>query len=372
MSVMMLSTLALWATCHVCGPQQPAPAPSPVVSPAPARADGVVRVMQFNIWQEGTSVVGGFDKVVDVIVASDADVIALSEVRNYKQVDLHTRLVAALAKKGRKFYGRYGGGDVGVISRWPITKTDVVADGTSLDRGSIIAYHLRDAGGRSLVVCSAHLDYRDYAIYLPRGYDGNSFKMIDTDGDGEPDPVRDPKRLHAMDKASARDEALGAFLDYVKREKLTKQRVILAGDFNECSHLDWTEATRDMFSHNGVVIGWQNSLLLRDAGFRDSWRQLYPNPVTHPGATWPSPAWQKESTSWAPKVDERDRIDFIYHNGGGLEPKQAWIVGSREYFVRNERATPSTADPFALTKIAWPSDHKALMVDFTWAKKTVR
>ena len=36
-------------------------------------------------------------------------------------------------------------------------------------------------------------------------------------------------------------------------------RVIVAGDFNECSHLDWTEATKDLCGHNGVVMPWKNS-----------------------------------------------------------------------------------------------------------------
>ena len=338
------------------------------VAPQPqarhAKPEGAVRVMAFNLWQEGTSVPGGFDKIVAVVVASQADVVAISEVRNYQGRDLHGRLVKALAAKGQGYHGKFGGGDVGVLSRWPVVKTDVVVDGRTIERGSIIAYYLRDPGGRELVVCSAHLDYRNYAVYLPRGYDGNSFKEMDADGDGTPDAVTELEQLHAMDKASARDDALKAFVAYVKKQGLSKRDVILAGDFNECSHLDWTKATRELFSHNGVVIEWQNSMRLHEAGFRDSWRQLYPNPVTHPGATWPSPAWQKGSTSWAAKVDERDRIDFIYHNGRGLTPQRAWLVGPKQYYVRNQLVAPATSDPFALTALPWPSDHKAVMVDF--------
>tara|TARA_R110002072_G_scaffold25443_6_gene85214 strand:+ start:175092 stop:176177 length:1086 start_codon:yes stop_codon:yes gene_type:complete len=361
---MMLATLLSLLPCQAEAAQQPAS--QNVTVP---KAKDVVRIMEFNLWQEGTSVAGGFDKIVDVILASQADVVAMSEVRNYKQSDLHDRLVAALAKKGERFHGKFGGGDVGLISRWPIVKTDIVADSTSLDRGSIIAFYLRHPTGRELVVCSAHLDYRNYAVYLPRGYDGNSFKMMDANGDQEPDPVTDLDTIHAMDKASSRDDALRAFVAYVKREKLGRRAVILAGDFNECSHLDWTEATRDLFSHNGVVIEWQNSLLLQKSGFRDSWRELYPNPVTHPGATWPSPAWQRDSTSWAAMVDERDRIDFIYHNARGLQAQRAWIVGSPHYYVKNELRAPKTEDAFALAEIAWPSDHKGLLVDFLLIKE---
>ena len=297
---MMLATLLSLLPCQAEAAQQPAS--QNVTVP---KAKDVVRIMEFNLWQEGTSVAGGFDKIVDVILASQADVVAMSEVRNYKQSDLHDRLVAALAKKGEVFHGRFGGGDVGLISRWPIVKTDIVADSTSLDRGSIIAFYLRHPTGRELVVCSAHLDYRNYAVYLPRGYDGNSFKVIDANGDQEPDPVTDLDTIHAMDKASS----------------------------------------------------------------RDGWRELYPNPVTHPGATWPSPAWQRDSTSWAAMVDERDRIDFIYHNARGLQAQRAWIVGSPHYYVKNELRAPKTEDAFALAEIAWPSDHKGLLVDFLLIKE---
>ena len=361
---MILAALSLLLPCQAGAAQEPTPQHQALPKPK-----DVVRVLEFNLWQEGTSVEGGFDKIVDVILASQADVVAMSEVRNYKQVDLHARLLLALAKKGETFHGKFGGGDVGVISRYPVVKTEIVADSTSLDRGSIIAFYLRHPDDRELVVCAAHLDYRNYAIYLPRGYDGNSFKMIDANGDQQPDPVTDVAKLHAMDKASARDDALRAFVAYVKRKKLDRRAVILAGDFNECSHLDWTAATRDLFDHNGVVIEWQNSLLLQRSGFRDSWRELYPNPVTHPGATWPSPAWQRSSTSWAPKVDERDRIDFIYHNGRGLKAQRAWIVGSPQYYVKNELATIETEDAFALAEMAWPSDHKGLLVDFALSKQ---
>ncbi|MCR9247454.1 MAG: endonuclease/exonuclease/phosphatase family protein [bacterium] len=351
---MMLSSL-VWSLCLQAGAVEQ--------ETAPTKPDGVVRVMQFNIWQEGTSVDGGFDKIVDVIVASQADVVALSEVRNYQGADLHERLLAALRQKGEAFHGRYGGGDVGVLSRWPIDKAELIVDGRQIARGSIVAFHLR-IDAEPLVICSAHLDYKNYATYLPRGYDGNSFEMIDEDGDGEPDPVTDVKKLHRMDQASARDDALRAFLKYVKQNRMARCPVVLAGDFNECSHLDWTAATRDHWGHNGVAINWRNSVLLHKAGFRDCWRELYPDPLTHPGATWPSVAFGKKTTTWTPKADERDRIDFIYHNGQGIRPQAAWVVGSRRYHCRDEVVTMKPKDRFALTTLPWPSDHKGVMVDF--------
>ena len=336
---------------------------APSAAPDPAPNTPSLRILAFNLWQEGTSVEGGFEKIVDVIAASDADVIAMNEVRNYDGVDLHGRLKQALFAKGKPYRGTYVGGDVGVLSRYPIVRAETIFDDPERARGSLVGYWLDVPGAGEVLVAPVHLDYKNYAIYGPRGYDGNTFKVIDPDGDGVPNPITDLAELHAMDAASGRDEIVQAFLEYAEAHAEPGRSMILAGDFNECSHLDWTAATQDLYSHNGVVIEWKNSLRLHNAGFRDAWRELYPDPVTHPGATWPSEAYGKASTSWAPLVDERDRIDLVYYRGG-LEPAAAWVVGSPRYFVFNELAEPNTACPFALTDLPWPSDHKAVMVEF--------
>ena len=331
---------------------------------APAKSADAIRVMQFNIWQEGTSVKGGFEMIADLIAASNADLVALSEVRNYNDKDFHQRLLAALQLRGCHYYAKYAGGDVGLLSRWPIEKAEPVADETASDHGSVMAYHLRHPNGSKVIFCTAHLDYLNYATYLPRGYDGNSFKMIDPDGDGKPNPVTDLREIHAMDAASKRDESIESFLRYAKKAAGKKATVFLVGDFNECSHLDWTAATKDLWSHNGVIIDWKNSKRLSKAGFIDAWRELFPNPVTHPGATWPSPAFGREKTTWTPKADERDRIDFVYSNQRGVKPVAAWIVGPQSYSLFDRVEPCTTSDPFALTDHPWPSDHKGILVDF--------
>ena len=56
---------------------------------------------------------------------------------------------------------------------------------------------------------------------------------------------------------------------------------------NEPSHLDWKENTKNLWDHNGTVVRWDCSVLLENAGFKDAYRTKYPNPVTHPGFTFP-------------------------------------------------------------------------------------
>ena len=334
---------------------------------APAETNSL-RVLAFNVWQEGTKVEGGFEKIIDILLAADADVIALSEIRNYQGVDWLERAKQALRTRGETYHGDFVAGDVGVLSRWPIARAETIFFDPAKARGSLVGYWLQNPAGGELFVASAHLDYKNYAIYLPRGYDGNTFKIIDPDGDGEPNPVTDLERLHAMDEASGRDDILEAFVAFTNEQVDAETPIILAGDFNECSHLDWTAATRDLYSHNGVAIEWRNSRMLAEHGFRDTWRERHPDPVTHPGATWPSEAWKTPSTSWTPKVDERDRIDFIYLR----DPTKTWsvrnaaIAGSPRYYVFDTLRENRSACPFALRDLPWPSDHKGVLVDFEY------
>ncbi|SPW32840.1 Uncharacterised protein [Elizabethkingia miricola] len=58
-------------------------------------------VMQFNIWQEGTQVSGGYDAIVNEISDRDPDFVTLSEVRNYNNTSFDQRIVASLKAKGK-------------------------------------------------------------------------------------------------------------------------------------------------------------------------------------------------------------------------------------------------------------------------------
>lgn len=50
--------------------------------PSTARAEEFT-ILQWNIWQEGTMVKGGYDAIVEEIVRLKPDFVTLSEVRNY-------------------------------------------------------------------------------------------------------------------------------------------------------------------------------------------------------------------------------------------------------------------------------------------------
>ncbi len=330
--------------------------PQPIQANNPPEGK-IIRVLQFNIWQEGTVVEGGFQAVVDEIIRTQADLVCLSEVRNYNNTLLNQRLVEALEAKGFRYYAEKSL-DSGILSRYPIRQQwdfFPVKD----DKGSITKA-LIDMEGHQVALYSAHLDYRNCSLYLPRGYDGSSWDEL-------PTPITDTMLIAVDNLKSNRDEAIDAFIKDAETEKQKGRIVILGGDFNEPSCLDWTKETRNLADHRGVVIKWRNTAELAKAGFVDAYRQMFPNPVTHPGFTFPADntAVPIKKLAWSPKADDRDRIDFIfYHPDPRLQIRDVKLVGPRGSVVRNQRIQESGSDPFDIPSGIWPTDHKAVLATF--------
>src|SRR5262245_33457351 len=65
--------------------------------------------------------------------------------------------------------------------------------------------------------------------------------------------------------------------------------VFLTGDFNSPSHLDWTPAVDAVRDEVRYPVEWPVAKALADAGFRDSYREVHPDPVAVPGFTWTPP-----------------------------------------------------------------------------------
>lgn len=319
-----------------------------------------LKVLQLNIWQEGTKVENGFDAIIDEIIHTDADIVLLSEVRNYNNCPLIPRVTEALKQKGALYYGNAPTKlDVGIISKFPqADQTEIYPDGNG--SGSILRVTMQ-VGKQCVAVYSAHLNYTNYACYLPRGYDGMTWEKL-------PARATDADSVLIANRRSWRDESITVFLEKVRQDIDRKHRVILGGDFNEPSHLDWQDDSKDLWDHNGLIINWDCSTLLYNDGFRDAYRMVYPNVLTHPGFTFPSdnPDLPVKNLTWAPDADERDRIDFIYYYPmPGFKPKKAWVVGPRNSIVRNERKAETSKDKFIQPKGTWPSDHKGVLVEFS-------
>lgn len=109
--------------------------------------------------------------------------------------------------------------------------------------------------------------------------------------------------------------------------------VVMGGDFNSGSHLDWVESTKD--AHFGKVVEWPVSKAMEAAGFIDSFREAKPDPTTSLEGTW---GWQNEDII-------SDRIDYIYYRGQGLRTITSKIVMDDPlggFFNSDHRAILST------------------------------
>lgn len=317
-----------------------------------------IKVLQINIWQETTMVKGGFNGLVDEIIRLDPDIVLMSEVRNYKGIQFVPRLRDALRLKGKAYHGETSKLDVGILSKHPILKQGPNCP-EAPDAGSVLKA-LIDIGGRTIAVYSAHLDYTHYACYLPRGYDGVTWKKMRQ-------PITDATTIEKANHESMRDEAIRHVISDARKEIEKGHPVFLGGDFNEPSHLDWREDTKELYDHRGAVVGWDCSVLLEEAGFEDSYRVKYPNPVTHPGFTYPADNADAslERLDWAPDADGRDRIDFIYYYPAkGIKLKDVSVVGPRGSIVRNQRTDEKTKDKIVEPHSVWPSDHKGVLATF--------
>lgn len=201
---------------------------------------------------------------------------------------------------------------------------------------------LRDDEGREFEAWSIWLDYRAPV----------QWKAVD-------DPEATDEELLECDtnKSTRFAEAQALLDDLDGRGRLDSQvPVLVGGDWNSSSHLDWTEETAKVFSHRRALplpIG----RLMESAGFADTFRVVHPNPVTHPGNTW-TPRGDKREDG---KADPPERIDRLYVKNAmgrmGLLPVKATI------FPRDMKDAQAPRG-----KAIFPSDHAATLIEFRWVE----
>lgn len=319
------------------------------------------KVMQFNIWQEGTVVPGGYEALVSQIIQADADFVTLSEVRNYNDTRFCDRITESLKDSGYVYYS-FLSEDSGLISRYPIKESNTIYP-LNNDEGS--AYRaLIDMDGQEVALYTCHLDYRHCTYYDVYGYSGTTWQKRE--------PLLDIDSILADNVESKRDDAMKAIIAAALADRKEGRLVFIGGDYNEPSHLDWTEETKDMYNHQGLVIPWTVATLLDENGFIDTYREIYPNPVTHPGFTFPSanPYVDIKKLLWAAESDERERVDYIhYAPNPNLKLNNIIIWGPKESIKEGQVVIEESEDVFKIGHGIWPTDHKAVLATFTYTKQ---
>ncbi|WP_405826137.1 HAD-IA family hydrolase [Streptomyces sp. NBC_01390] len=267
-----------------------------------------LRVMSWNLWLGGTQVADHREKQLKVIAESGADVVGLQETYGNSAQELAEAL---------GWHHHRAGTNLGVISRYPITARlgdpDVGFYGAT-------GVRIRLDEGLEVDVWSAHLDCAPYGPYDAR-FDGLPAAELVARESGRLEQIREI--LRRITESVADDSA----------------PVVLVGDFNTPSHLDWPG------------VRWPVTKAAEEAGLRDSYREVHPDPVRDPGHTWSPIHVEHEDGSGRP--EPQDRIDFVLHNGRGLR-----VLESRAVVSGAVRVWPEVADN------VWPSDHAAVLTTF--------
>jgi endonuclease/exonuclease/phosphatase (EEP) superfamily protein YafD len=152
-----------------------------------------------------------------------------------------------------------------------------------------------DVEGQELLLVNTWLHY------LPNSFEG--FKTM------SPDSL-------IANEGPTRLKEITAIISAVDRLKTSlKIPVIIGGDFNSPSHLDWVESTKEF--HYGKVVAWPVSTLMQERDYIDSFREAHPDPTQTLEGTW---------GYLSPREIISDRIDFVYYKGQNLKTISSKIV----------------------------------------------
>ncbi|KAK6753495.1 hypothetical protein RB195_012843 [Necator americanus] len=187
---------------------------------------------------------------------------------------------------------------------------------------------------------AAHLDYKSFGPYAAYNKMVTSLDQIMI---GE-EPTHRLGRAQNMEEIRLHPK-IGQWLN-----KSDVVPVILAGDFNSPSHLDWTNETS--LNHGDWIIEWPATKIAEEMGLSDSFREVHPNVTEVPGHTWSTV--NKFIPDWEFQIPEpQDRIDFIFYKGN-IVPTESFLYSGAEPIV----AMPNHKDN------DYPSDHYALITEF--------
>lgn len=242
-------------------------------------------VLAWNIWHGGHSKAYGqkaCDGIIGVLKKSQADVILMVE----------TYGAAPMVADSLGYNYHLISDNLCIFSRYPIVKEYAFPDqiGTFNFGGVEI-----DMDGTPVRLFDTWIHYLPDARLVPTG--------------------KTEEEILAWDDAGTRDEEIRKILAVLKPmiAETDSIPIIMGGDFNSHSHLDWTEATKDMYNHGGAVVNWTVSKEIAAANFKDSFREINPDPVKNLGVTWLTDADSLET------VNRQDRIDYIYYQGKTIQ-----------------------------------------------------
>lgn len=282
-----------------------------------------MRVMTLNIWVGGESGKQPLDQMVKVVQAAQADLVAIQESHGEERNGKKPDAAQAMAEKLSWHYFDQGDEDTGIISRYPIARHTPRKWGAAVELPS----------HRRVWMFNAHFIHTPYQPYQLLRIPYNDAPFIKTEQEA------------VAEARAARGRKVAAMLAEVERVRSDNTPIFIAGDFNEPSSLDWTEAVWRA-GRSPAAVRWPSTAAMLDAGFLDAYREIHPDPLKSPGFTW------TPTTADDDPLDRHDRIDFVFVGGRGAKVQNAEIVGES-----TERAD--------IVVTPYPTDHRGVVATVT-------
>lgn len=308
--------------------------------------NATLRILSYNIYWGGYQ--KDLEETIEVIRKSGADLVGIQENVNREYEDQTPEIAKALGfsyvrhavldaleefgAKGNKLRARWTQqAGQSTLSRHPITAQSPGGSGIQVELPS----------GEKVWMFNTHLWHYPYAPYQLMKVGYYQGDLIDPD---TPDA-----ELQAINSARiAHETEINKVLWDIKSILSSGEPVFLTGDFNEPSHLDWTIESAQAGLHP-LKVSFPTSIQVTEAGLKDAFRELFPDPVTVPGFTWPAGTYPETPDSSV--ADPEDRIDFIYFTGEKVQ-------------VKNVQRLGEAADTSDISFVNYPSDHRAVLATF--------
>ncbi len=293
-----------------------------LLSPA-AHAVDSLNVMSFNVWTAEDSRAGR-DGIVAAVLAGEADLVGFQEMGGRAGSTIATTL------------GMNYDFESMIASRYSIVDTTFT-----------YGVKLELEPGEEAYAFNVHLHHEPYGPYQLNGLEYFGGALYDPSNAADIEAV-------VRDQIAARDGVLTSVLNEMQTALSSGLPVFLTGDFNEASHLDWTQAAMTAGVHNAVVP-WPASIKVENAGLIDSYREVYPNEVTAPGNTWSpvfGPDYLYQGGPNDGLLEPQDRIDFVHYAGIGVSATGSSTVGPEDGISDIGLAA------------GFPSDHRAVVTSF--------
>ena len=307
-------------------------AASKIAAPAvfsPKMLEQGVAAMTWNLWFGGCHSNDGHAKQVAYLQEFPHSIVALQECFGAHGRQLAAAMGWNIAQQGH---------DTAVISPYPLSLHH-----TETDSFATCATVFTPNG--AVTVWSVHLWHADYGPYT---------------ADDAGIPARYTLASRGERRRTAQLAEILSEQGRLESEGIVSAQdpILLMGDFNVPSHLDWKPG------HRTNSVEWPASRMLEVAGYADAFRVVHPDVTAVPGHTW-SPIIPADE-------EPRDRIDFIYSRGA--RAFEAFTVASEI-----ESAAPPIPSATGKRRVglgadilghhldnAWSTDHAAVVARLAW------